>query len=327
MASELTVFEHSLWIGNYMSGILYGVELVMYFLTMQGLFSKGNHNTPRSRKFFAIFSTVLLLLLTIDIAVNAVWCQLMWINSRDQPGGVPAYIGTQVSVWYQTMGSTTVVMMIFMGDALLLYRLFIIYGSKYWVIAFPILAYLAAFSLAIIELVLAGRPGGNFFGGRTINFGTPYYTITISLNIIVTLLICLRLAKLGKAVSKALGPDSARMYTGVASMLIESAAPYSLVGIMFLIPYAMGSPTAISFGQVWAKLTCLAPQLIVLRVVTGRAWGKDVVTQAQSGVDFRMKPAGRSTGIELQTHTFTHGGTTLGEEAPEKWNSSTKSLA
>ncbi|KAF8167189.1 hypothetical protein B0H34DRAFT_4215 [Crassisporium funariophilum] len=319
MASALSLFEHSFYIGSYMSGILYGVELVMYFLTLQGLFRKGNHNSPRSRRFFALYSTVLVMLLTIDISANAVWGEQMWITFRDAPGGVPAFIGTQVSVWYQTLGSTSVVAMIFMGDALLLYRLYVIYGSNIWVVVFPILAYLAAFSLAIIELVLAGKPGGDFFHGQTINFGTPYYTITICLNIIVTILICARLIKLGKAVSKALGKESARMYTSVASMLIESAAPYSLVGIMFLIPYAMGSGTAISFGQVWAKLT-----LIVLRVVTGRAWGREVISQAESNVQF----VGRSTGIELGSHGYSSHGTTLGEaSAPEKWNASSKSLS
>ncbi|KAF8971921.1 hypothetical protein BDZ97DRAFT_1650903 [Flammula alnicola] len=327
MSSALTEFEHSYYIGNYMSGILYGVNLVMYFLTLQGLLRKNNHNSAKSRKFFALYSTVLLLLLTVDISVNAVWGELMWINARDQPGGVPGFIVTQTSVWYQTLGSTSVVAMIFLGDALLLYRLFIIYGSRYIVIAFPILAYLAAFSLAIIELVLAGKPGGNFFHGKTINFGTPYYTITIALNIIITVLIVSRLLKLGKAVSRALGRDSARIYTSVASMLIESAAPYSLVGITFLIPYAMGNSTAISFGQVWAKLTCLSPQLIVLRVVTGRAWGREVITQAQSNVEFMVGgKAVHATGIELQSHGYSQGATTLGETATEKWNSSTKSL-
>jgi hypothetical protein len=230
------------------------------------------------------------------------------------------------------MGSTTVVVMIFVGDALLLYRLFIIYSSNYWVIAFPILAYIAAFALAIIELVVAGKPGGNFFHGKTINFGVPYYTITISLNIIVTALICVRLLRLGRAVSKAIGRESARMYTSVATMLIESAAPYSMVGIMFLIPYAMGSGTAIGFGQVWAKLTCLAPQLIVLRIVTGKAWHTEMVNQAQSGIVFKTTDFGtvRTTGIELETHTYSHGDTTLGVNTAgsgEKWNGSINSAS
>jgi len=95
-----------------------GVELVMYFLTLQGL-RTNIQNSPKSKRFFAIYSTILLLLLTVDISVNAVWGELMWINARNTPGGVPGYIATQTSVWYQTMGSTTVVAMIFMGDALL----------------------------------------------------------------------------------------------------------------------------------------------------------------------------------------------------------------
>jgi len=324
MSDALTLFEHSYYIGNYMSGILYGVELVMYFMTLQGLFRKGNHNSAKGRRFFAIYSTALLLLVTIDVSTNAVWGEQMWITNQ---ANVPLFIVTQTSVWYQTLSSTSVVAMIFMGDAFLLYRLFVIYGSSYLVIAVPALAYLAAFSLAIIELILSGKPGGDFFHGKTINFGTPYYTITIAINIFVTLFIVVRLLKLGKAVSRALGPNSAKMYTSIASMLIESAAPYSMVGIMFLIPYALGNGTAISFGQVWAKLACLSPQLIVLRVVTGKAWGREVITQAESNVQFMVRPNAHSSGIELQSHGYSQGGTTLGETTTEKWNNSTKSLS
>lgn len=45
-------------------------------------------------------------------------------------------------------------------------------------IILPILVYLAAFSLAIIELVIAGEPSGNFFGARAASFGVPYYVLT-----------------------------------------------------------------------------------------------------------------------------------------------------
>lgn len=92
----------------------------MYFLTLQAL--RTNQASPKSKRFFAIYSTILLLLLTVDISVNAVWGELMWINARNTPGGVFGYLVTKTSVWYQTMGSTSVVAMIFMGDALLVRR-------------------------------------------------------------------------------------------------------------------------------------------------------------------------------------------------------------
>ncbi|KAF9449999.1 hypothetical protein P691DRAFT_758591 [Macrolepiota fuliginosa MF-IS2] len=262
--------------------------------------STSNIFNRSRRRFFALYSTALLLLLTIDISCNAVWGEVMWIQGRNHQGGVVGWFIEEVSVWYQTLGSTSVVAMIFMGDALLLHRLFVIWNGNWWIMVFPILAYLAAFSLAIIELVIAGKPGGNFFGGRTINFGTPYYTITIGLNIIVTILISVRLLRLSRAISQVLGRDSSRMYTNIVALLAESAAPYSLVGIMFLIPYAMGSDTSIGFGQVWAKLTCLCPQLIVLRVVSGRAWQREMVSQFESTVVFEQeRKAGASATADL----------------------------
>lgn len=111
-------------------------------------------------------------------------------------------------------------------------------------------------ALAIIQLVVAGKPGGNFFGGKSINFGTPYYAITIGLNIVVSILIYVRLVYLISALNrKAEHEKSSKLHTGPAASFIESAALYSLSGIMFLVPYAAGSQTSIAFGQVWAKLT------------------------------------------------------------------------
>ena len=153
-----------------------------------------------------------------------------------------------------------------------IYRLFIIYGSNYYIIIFPILVYLGAtgthscsprsagkltrvLALAILELVTSFTPGGFFFGASSINFGTPYYSMTIGLNILVTALICYRLLGLSRIVRESMGEENAKLYTGVAAILIESAAPYSLTGIMFLVPYARGSLISVALGQVWAKCT------------------------------------------------------------------------
>ncbi|KAM6498921.1 hypothetical protein JOM56_006869 [Amanita muscaria] len=271
-------FEHAYYIGNYTSGILYGIEIVMYTVCMNKLlFSKRHRRFQSSRLFLSVFSTLLFILITIDISTNAVWGEQMWITFRDEPGGVPLFIETQVSVWYETLSSTSVVVMIFMGDALLIYRLYIIYDSNLWLVVLPCLTWCTALALAIIQLVISGTPGGNFFNGKTIDFGTPYYALTISMNVVITSLICFRLLYYSRRIKRILGAETAKTYTGVAAILIESAAPYSLVGLMFLIPYTQKSGTAIAFGQVWAKMTCLSPQLIILRVTSGRAWGKDTL--------------------------------------------------
>lgn len=108
---------------------------------------------------------------------------------------------------------------------------------------------------ATLELVASFKPGGFFFGQKSVNFGIPYYSLTISLNIIVTALICLRLLSLSRVIRETMGEAHAKTYTSVAAIMVESAAPYSLFGIAFLIPYARGSLISIAFGQVWAKIT------------------------------------------------------------------------
>lgn len=92
----------------------------MYFTAMHRLVrAKRRKRLAGSRTFLAIFSTALFILVTIDISTNAVWGEQMWITSRDKPGGVPGFLATEIAVWYETLSSTSVVVMIFMGDALL----------------------------------------------------------------------------------------------------------------------------------------------------------------------------------------------------------------
>lgn len=72
-------------------------------------------------------------------------------------------------------------------------------------------------------------------------------------------MIVIRLTILARSVRETMGASAARLYTGVAALIVESAAPYAAMGIMFLVPYALGRDLSIGFGQVWAKLTVRPP--------------------------------------------------------------------
>ncbi|KDR85990.1 hypothetical protein GALMADRAFT_54226 [Galerina marginata CBS 339.88] len=286
MDTGTTLFEHSYYIGSYMGGILYGLELTVYFMIIEALFRRGNKNSSTSRRFCSIYSTIMVMLSTIDVACNAIWGEEMWITYRDRPGGVPEYITTRVSVWYETLGSVSVVCSVFMGDALLVYRTFLVYGRRPAFIAIPGVLYLAGLGLAINQLLVAGEPHGNFFGPESVKFAVSYYTITISLNIVLTVFICVRLSRVSNHFSRTLGRENAKVYTGAAAILVESAALYSILGIMYLIPYSLHNGTGILFGQLWSKMSGLAPLLIILRVVNGRAWREDMMTRSSAPLIF-----------------------------------------
>lgn len=211
MSQSTSTFEHSYYIGNYMGAILYGAylvfcscdgrtltcagcELTLYYLILQGLFRRGNRNSARSRRFCSIYSTMMVLLSTINVSCNAIWGEEMWITDRDDPGGVARYIETEVSVWYETLASVAVVTCVFLGDALLvcrplifcyfggifllltmlqLYRLFLVYGSRFAVVAVPLIAYIIAFgkshfiALLLIYMIYFTLKYGYSFGRDT----------------------------------------------------------------------------------------------------------------------------------------------------------------
>lgn len=231
----------------------------------------------------------------------------MWITHRDDPGGVPRFIETQVTVWYETLASSAVISCVFMGDALLvcwldslvvssewlmmaqLYRAFHVYSSSFAVLAVPLVAYITALGkslstrcysskpcqnvpvvLAIMQVVVSGEPNGNFFGLKTIKIAVSYYAITICLNITLTILICIRLVRMSKRITEVLGEELARTYTSAAAILIESAAFYSASGIMYLIPYALQFQVGIFFGQIWTKMSVSFLYIIFINILTTR---------------------------------------------------------
>ena len=49
-----------------------------------------------------------------------------------------------------------------------------------------------------------------------------------------------------------LSPETSRMYLSVAAMLIESAAPLSILGICLVVTAAQGGPLTFAFGYVWS---------------------------------------------------------------------------
>ena len=157
-----------------------------------------------------------------------------------------------------------------------------------------------------VQLVEAGLPHRNYFSGTAHKLGVLYTTSVIMLEVITTTLIAARILQLGRwnrlAAASALPHNkmsrkaAAYPYTGAVAIIVESALPSTLSGVAYLVSYALGSDLSILFLSIYvmlsvrskpvetfgggtggltchhASLQCISPQLIILRVVCGRAW-------------------------------------------------------
>ncbi|KAK7472489.1 hypothetical protein VKT23_000604 [Stygiomarasmius scandens] len=98
----------------------------------------------------------------------------------------------------------------------------------------------------------------------------------MGLNVILTIFIVGRLLYARYRIKSSLGSRYGQNYLSVASMLVESAALYSIWALVFLITYARGSAAQNILLPPLGQIQAIAPLLILTRVISGRAWGTTV---------------------------------------------------
>ena len=124
-----------------------------------------------------------------------------------------------------------------------------------WVIAFPCLAYFGSvgtyFNLAvmlwanvvniamgIMFIYQTAQPNGSVWNTDAVNFGLPYFLLSLPLNILITLMIVVRLVVHSRRTRNATGSLAtiSKLYRTVATMLIESSALYALSSFLVVGP-------------------------------------------------------------------------------------------
>ncbi|KAF9553340.1 hypothetical protein CPC08DRAFT_713833 [Agrocybe pediades] len=271
--------ERSLYYGVIVMTLCYGLEIYMYIHSVR-LLMKSTRKIRQQRRLYVIVGSISLLLTGIVVFTNAVFMEFMWIEHRDFEDGPLGYLAANSSIWWQTLGTAANQVTNFVGDGLLLYRCYIIWNGARWVIIFPGLIYLASIAMAIVTLVQSSHPGSNFFRGAPVDFGVPWAALSVALNIVVTVLITYKLLTAHHRLKKVLPDHAVRMYTGMSAIFIESALPFSILGIAFAVTYGLHSDIGPAFLFVWATFCALSPQLIIFRISSGQSWTRDLVQDA-----------------------------------------------
>ncbi|KAI0055119.1 hypothetical protein BV25DRAFT_1816067 [Artomyces pyxidatus] len=320
-----STFQNAYYVGNNFNCILYGVELMLMKFTIDQVILLGPRRTRRDWLLVA-FSTANLVLVTIYVAVQSFFGEHMWIIDVGYPGGQAGYMQDNAAVWYQTMGTAASIGMNLLSDGLLIYRCFIVWGTVKVVIV-PCTLYIAALVLGVMELWASGTPHQDFFSGLAVQLGTSYYATSIGLNTLVTCIITGRILHFARSSRKHLGRDASKIYSGVAQIIVESALPYTLSGIAFLLSYSTGSQLSILWLSFYAMFTCISPQILVLRVMERRALQSDQIAYQTTAIEFQnqVMPLARSTtsatafseggqGVQVHLEVLRKGNSLLGGE-------------
>ena len=205
---------------------------------------------------------------------------------------------------------------------------------NHWVMAFPYLMYLASVGTCSSPSQAGGDTltdttdvalgianiyydlGLRYYTITATDISTSYFSVCLSLNVLLTLMIVLRLAVHIRNVRKVTGASdgSSGLHTVTATvvvMLIESYALYAGVLLAYTIPWAMESWVTTLFAGVlgpvqvrvfstvpnpvlvWSSnygcLQVIAPYLIILRVAKQRAMTSESVSGTVASIRFRSQ--------------------------------------
>jgi len=289
------VLERSLYVSNAIGMAFYGMQLLLFFFCVQ--LAMKNKARANHARFYTGFGLVLAILAGIGTMTNIVWAEEAWIEHRYFPGGPTAYLNATTAIWYQVWGTAAAIAVAMMNDTLLLYRCYVIWDSSWKIIAFPVIVNLASIALGIITIVTSAQPAG-LFGGQSLNFGTPYFSLTVGFNLLMTLLICARLFKARRNMVSA-GLEDDGLYTNMIAVMTESASLTGISGIAFVVSFAVQSETSTAFGSLWGISLSLSPQIIIYRVLQGKAWSREVAERV-STLHFASTRRKRDAEVNLQ---------------------------
>lgn len=107
-------------------------------------------------------------------------------------------------------------------------------------------------------LYRTSQPDGSMWNSGAISFGLPYLSISVSLNILLTLLIVARLISHIISIRNAVGtPVMAsglcQAIKAIVIMLVESSALYAVSSLLFIAPWGARSHIADAFWPILAE--------------------------------------------------------------------------
>ncbi|CAL1705416.1 unnamed protein product [Somion occarium] len=293
------LLERNFLAGDIVCGTGYGIQIVLYVSCALYLW-----NTRKERKnalYLLAYITTLIAIETIFIIVQARTVQVLYVDNRNYPGGPWAYFLATQNLAINVLFYATLFVLTFLSDCLVLWRCWVIWASAgrklyaYLVSAFPACILLASFVMGTLWTLQSSQPGLSFYSALPLAYGTSYYSISLGLNIILTILIVTRLILYRRHIMKSLPAQYGAHYVSLATIIVESAALYSVFAILFLITYAADNPT----NQVLLAFASAAQQissyLIIYRLAEGRAWGTRTLSeQTLTAMDFKPRSTPRN---------------------------------
>jgi len=265
MTVNFSVDESNL-VAEWLEGVLWGVYSILFVIFIL-LWSKKPLRQAISPATVA--AVIMYTLATLHMAFELMRLVQAFIIYRDNPGPTLYYAG---STWVSITADYFYIINMVLGDAILVWRLYIVWSGNIWVTVIGSIMVLGTAICGLTASTMAAIPTASFT--EAINWGTSMFVISLSTNVIVTLLIAGKI--LFQAWSMRSITGSMGNYSRVILVVTESGTLITLAKITEFVLY-MAAPDDSLAGnnamyipnKCMPQITGIAPLMILIAVATG----------------------------------------------------------
>ncbi|KAI4526375.1 hypothetical protein K525DRAFT_259368 [Schizophyllum commune Loenen D] len=317
---ELMLADRTNFIGAILCGSAWGVLLTVTFMTVQALLASLRSNPHWSRTAMPLLAFVVIIVAcgTLNFAGNTAISRRMFVENRMYPGGPSMFLDDHYDDPMNVLGNAGYIIANFFADALLLFRCYVVWAKRWWIIVIPGCVFIASTTMSIFLLYQVSQPTESLW--LHVDVGLTYFSLSLAVNLLLTLLIVGRLLSLSNQVTRMLGSQHARTYTSVAALLVESAAPYAVANLIFIVTYGIGSPGSNVVLPVLSQIMCTSSVLIILRVANGRAWSQQTtdIARNRTGISAGRFTSGNESGTMVLSDVHFKSGISRASESESK---------
>ncbi|KAK7683148.1 hypothetical protein QCA50_013821 [Cerrena zonata] len=281
-------------VGFACESVLYGVYIVIFVLSLA--FLSWRRRTRETSWPMIISTCVLFTLCTTHFAI-----EFNHFYNRLGATGVPDFAAETMPLFASDI---FISLIDFVGDLVLLYRCWMVWGKNGWVIILPFLTAASGFISAMVGLSLVLRidPTAPVAPAVLVPLGTASFTLPLATNFLITILIVGRIYHIG-SYSRDLHAASvitstANHFNQAAAIVVESGMLYLITQLIFVILFAIKHPAQAIVGVAAVQVYGIAPTLISFRVGLGIAPEQTQMSTKRTAIRYRTR-----TTTNAQTNT------------------------
>ncbi|KAI0352623.1 hypothetical protein OH77DRAFT_1408706, partial [Trametes cingulata] len=244
--------------------LLYGAYSVVFILTIWVLLSKRRSHKP-TRDPMVWISVVMFVMATMHIGINYTRIIRAFVIFRDEPGGPAAYFN-ELSEFTQIFGSTIYIAQTLIGDSVVLYRCYLVWGDvRVVILPFILLLGSTVSGVGILYSFARVVPQAEIFVDELQHWILSFFSLTLTTNIICTGLVAFRIWDMNRAILN----FASRSYQPILFLVLESGAVYSATLTALLILYKSSSWFQYVLLDAISPIVGLVFSMIIIRIGLG----------------------------------------------------------